>query len=284
MEFSIFLSGLSIIGIVLTLYWDKKQEVDKEKKTNIDRMSYLYSVCHKANTMLQEYESAFKKFNEELNENPFNIPKIRVGSSMEILKVVNEKIDQEAYFHSYKSFYDDEQILDLFNHYASIAIKVKTTLEDIEIKSEFNTERNNLLLNLMGNLVNYLKGFVQNNTNDDFISLSKNLISSLDNLDKKLKSDAWTIYNTLSKPTEIYVNMPGGKNKEFVEYWNIIKNKVIEIEENNKNIIQITKSYSIHTGNCLKEITPILEKINTRKVSDSESSFWYFFHGKPKTH
>jgi hypothetical protein len=59
-----FLSGLSIIGIVLTLYWDKKQEVDKEEKANIDRMSYLYSVCQKANAMLQQYQLAFTRFNE----------------------------------------------------------------------------------------------------------------------------------------------------------------------------------------------------------------------------
>lgn len=33
-----FLSGLSIIGIVLTLYWDKKQEIDKEKKLILIRL------------------------------------------------------------------------------------------------------------------------------------------------------------------------------------------------------------------------------------------------------
>lgn len=265
-----FLSGLSIIGIVLTLYWDKKQEVDKERKVNIDRMSYLYSVCQKTNRMLEEYQLAFKKFNEELNQNPFNIPKIRVGSSTEILKVINEKIDQEAYFHSYKSFYDDEQILDLFNHYASIGVKVKMTLEDIEKGTINDCERRKQLLLNFDATIGELRGRAQNNIMDDFTKLAGSIIRSFDNLDVQSKSDAWIIYNILSEPIKGYLTLSGSKNEDFMKHWKRIKNQVLQIEENNKNIIITTRSYDRHTENCSKEITPILEKINTRRVSDSK--------------
>ncbi|MGX7686439.1 hypothetical protein ACWA1C_04680 [Flectobacillus roseus] len=279
-----FLSGLSIIGIVLTLYWDKKQEVDKEEKANIDRMSYLYSVCQKANAMLQQYQLAFTRFNEKLNENPFNIPQIKVGSSTEILKIINEKIDQEAYFHSYKSFYNDEQILDLFNHYSSIEVKVRMTLEDIEKGTNYDYERRKQLLLNFDTRIGELRGWAQNPIKDDFIQLARSIISSFDKLDVESKSDAWIIYNTLSEPIKDYLNMPYSNNNDFIEAWRVIKNQVFQIEENNKELVPTTESYNRHITACLKEIAPILEKINTRKVSNSESSFWYFFHGKPKTH
>ena len=278
-----FLSGLSIIGIILTLYLEKMREIDKKKKANIDRISYLYSVCKKANAMLKEYQLAFNTFNEKLNENPFYIPQIKVGSSTEILKIINEKIDQEAYFHSYKSFYDEEQILDLFNYYASISVKLNHTLDDIETKFVYDNERKKELHFNLNVIIEVLRKWVQNNTTDSFTRLSKFLVSSFDNLDIQSKSDAWIIYNTLLEPIKEYINMPDSKNKDFIEDWKVIKNQVLQIEENNKKLIPTSESYNRHITACLKEITPILEKINTRKVSDSESRFLYFFHKKPKT-
>lgn len=173
--------------------------------------------------MLQEYQLAFNTFNTELKVNPFIIPHIGVGSSTEILKIINEKIDQEAYFHSYKSFYDDEQILDLFNHYASIAIKVKTTLEDIEAKAYTDAERKKQLLYLLDPMIGKLRDS-QKNTNDDYTKLAWSIISSFDKLEVESKSDAWIIYKTVSEPIKDYLNLPSSKNEDFIKDWKVIKN------------------------------------------------------------
>ncbi len=46
--------------------------------------------------------------------------------------------------------------------------------------------------------------------------------------------------------------------------------RVTEIEENNKDIIQITKSYKTHIGNCLDDINPILDNIKNSNHTNTK--------------
>ncbi len=274
-----FLSGLSIIGIVLTLYWDKKQEVDKEEKANIDRMSYLYSVCQKANAMLQEYQDALTKFNEELDKDPLYIPYIVIETSTEILSVINEKIDQEAYFHSYKSFYSDEQILDLFNHYAFIAAKINHSLNGIKEKTKDNIKRNDKIIGLIEKF--------RDANNDDFNSLSDisdKLNIALADLSDEERANSWIIYKLLDP-----VIVGFGSDNPWIsdlKTWQIITTKINEIKKNRDSLQGDLNSYHKSIQGLLddRKMKPVLEKIkNSNHTSFKLNSFWYFFHGKPKT-
>jgi len=54
--------------------------------------------------------------------------------------------------------------------------------------------------------------------------------------------------------------MPDSKNEDYIKDWNVIKNQVHQIEENNNKLVPITESCNRHTKACINEITPILEK------------------------
>lgn len=140
-----FLSGLAVLGIVLTLFWDKKLKNDelehvKFEKNNIEiskliylrnliQLSYLSTVTLK-NRLITILDLVDKDFSE--------LPTWEVDINFENLKTINRTINQEEYFFAYRNQISGNSILDTFSACKHIEEFEKIQRNNLNLEKEKN--------------------------------------------------------------------------------------------------------------------------------------------------
>lgn len=183
-----FLSGLAVLGIVLTLFWDKKLKNDelehlKIEKNNLEMSKLIYlgnliQLSHLSSIALRDRLSTIL----DINSKDFSVlPAWELDIKFENLKTINKTINQEEYFFAYRNQIGESNILNIFS--ACRHIEEFETIQKNNLISEIDKShlRKIEYLRIQQEIFEKYKHFVNDSVNKD----AKQLFISIDNEYKK---------------------------------------------------------------------------------------------------
>ena len=256
-----FLSGLALIGLVYTLYWQKKQDEIKIINEQKDKMIYLEGLFKEGISILNNYIDSYATFSDELKLIPFNIPQNKVRYSQKRLKVITSKLDQESYYLSYKAQVKQGDIIASFRNFDSAYQKINLTIEDIQNKALRDDKRKKEFSLLLHGILLELKQRKDTiepycTPNDSYLTFSKYLINRYDEIDK---FDSLKIFNEIiiDLKNEVFNPKKNNSKFDFEDFKALIErleNQKNIIETNNKDIILLSDSLKNTLLNFVSEI------------------------------
>lgn len=207
-----FLSGLAILGIVFTLYWEKQKEIEKQKEEDYNRLFYLASLSKEVTHILKSYKSSLQSFKAELFENPLVIPQLHLSTDYKRIRLISKKIDQEQYFLTYNRQLKSDGILAYF-HATTITYKMLIQENKLRGRNELedNQRKKNLATKLL-HLENQLKNYSDSEDIDEKNKSSiRAILTSLGTIDK---TDLLQVFSYVSQ-TESFVNLIASDENKF---------------------------------------------------------------------
>ncbi len=274
-----FLSGLAILGIVFTLYWEKVQEEKKqnwekaqEEKKQIEddenRLTYLVAVIQEINVILADYKSGLDGFYSALSSVPFVIPVLRVSSVHKRIKQVTKKLDEEQYYLAYKRRLDlgSNSIIIFFSGTPTLYVQLSHTIEFIGSKTKADYSRKLEFGNCLNQLVYLLRNFPQPHIVQKQRESIENLLIRFDNINDK--SDLLQIFECLVPRMEKFINSElDNRDQSSLEddYRPIIeslKRDKSNIENQNKEILTSVAKLSIGITAYLEENNNLISLLN----------------------
>jgi hypothetical protein len=117
-----FLSGLAVLGIILTLFWDKTLKNDElehrksEKiKQEVDKLIYLENLLQISHTYTVDLKNRLNSILDSNNQDFSELPAWQIDINFENLKTINKTINQEKYFFAYRNQIGGTNILNTFS-------------------------------------------------------------------------------------------------------------------------------------------------------------------------
>ncbi len=263
-----FLSGLAILGIVFTLYWEKAQEEKKQIEDDENRLTYLVAVIQEINVILADYKSGLDGFYSALSSVPFVIPVLRVSSVHKRIKQVTKKLDQERYYLAYRRMQDLESnsIMKFFSGTPTLYVQLSHTIEFIGSKTKADYSRKLEFGNCLNQLVYLLRNFPQPHIVQKQRESIENLLIRFDNINDK--SDLLQIFECLVPRMEEFINSElDNRDQSSLEddYRPIIeslKRDKSNIENQNKEILTRIAKLSKSITAYLNENINLIDQLN----------------------
>lgn len=263
-----FLSGLAILGIVFTLYWEKAQEEKKQIEDDVNRLTYLVAVIQEINSILADYKSGLDGFYSTLSKVPFVIPVLRVSSVHKRIKQVTKKLDEEQYYLAYKRRLDlgSNSIIIFFSGTPTLYVQLSHTIEFIGSKTKADYSRKLEFGNCLNQLEYRLRRFSQPCIEERQRVSIENLLIRFDNINDK--SDLLQIFECLVPRMEKFINSElDNRDQSSLEddYRPIIeslKRDKSNIENQNKEILTSVAKLSISITAYLEENNNLISLLN----------------------
>jgi hypothetical protein len=263
-----FLSGLAILGIVFTLYWEKAQEEKKQIEDDVNRLTYLVAVIQEINSILADYKSGLDGFYSALSNVPFVIPVLRVSSVHKRIKQVTKKLDQERYYLAYRRMQDLESnsIMKFFSGTPTLYVQLSHTIEFIEDKTNADYPRKLEFRNCLNQLEYLLRNFPQPNIVQKQRESIGNLLNRFDNINDK--SDLLQIFECLVPRMEEFINSElDNRDQSSLEYdyrpiIDSLKRDKSNIENQNKEILTSVAKLSKSITAYLNENNNLINQLN----------------------
>lgn len=264
-----FLSGLAILGIVFTLYWEKAQEEKKQIEDDVNRLTYLVAVIQEINFILADYKSGLDGLYSALSNVPFVIPVLRVSSVHKRIKQVTQKLDQEQYYLAYRRMQDLESnsIMIFFSGTPTLYVQLSHAIEFIESKTKADNSRKLEFGNCLNQLVYRLRSFSQEPYIEEKQRKSvANILLTFNEINDK--SDLLQIFECLVPRIEEFINSELGKRDQSSledDYRPIIESLKIDksnIENQNKEILTSVGRLSKGITAYLNENNNLINQLN----------------------
>lgn len=133
-----FFSGIAFLGLLVTIgvqiyIHNEERKNDNEKrdeerinnqnkqnKTFQDSLHYINCLFIDAIGITNNHKESFEIFIANKEKNVFNNDGFKVGSFVSRLNTITEKIDQEKYFIAYRNFFNDYDIIPVFENFTMI--------------------------------------------------------------------------------------------------------------------------------------------------------------------
>ena len=122
-----FFSGIAFLGLLVTIgvqiYIHKKErsiDIKKQDRAFRDSLHYIRCLFIDAIGITNNHKESFEILIANKEKNIFNNDGLKVGSFISRLNTITEKIDQEKYFIAYRNFFNDYDIIPVFEYFTII--------------------------------------------------------------------------------------------------------------------------------------------------------------------
>ncbi len=133
-----FFSGIAFIGLLVTIavqiyIHNKERSIDIKKQDRAFRDSLHYICCLfiDAIGIINNHKESFEIFISNKESNIFDYTGFKIGSFISRLSTINEKIDQEKYFIAYRNYFNDYDIIPVFENFTMIQNVCELSIKQI---------------------------------------------------------------------------------------------------------------------------------------------------------
>ena len=110
-----FLSGLAVLGIVLTLFWEKKVQEDKEESLDRDKLIYFSSVLNGTINTTKSFKSRLLENCDAILQDASQVPALVRDTNRHIIKTIIIQEKYEEYFLAYRRIFHKDDIFETFS-------------------------------------------------------------------------------------------------------------------------------------------------------------------------
>lgn len=271
-----FLSGLAFLGLLITIgvqiyLHNEEKRIDKEKedKKDRDKLIYLEHIIIEGNKIALNYKEAAEKFKQELIEKPSEIPMFKVSYSLSLLSTITNKIDQEASFNIYRTFFTNSDIIKVFSTFDLITKSCEFIINDIESKEKYHSLRQQEFKNLFNEFFNKVYTFY---TKDNFQQRISEIFVYYKNTDKSSLSEAYKSFILplieVFETPQIFNQIP--EYKDFLKEAMTLKTKFGIIEKQNLDIIPYLDNFTKNITGYHSETIKIVKPLNSFNETDEK--------------
>lgn len=255
-----FLIPLLGVGIPLWIFYEgtkKQNKIERLKKEEHykEKIYYFDNLFRKAIEFGLHLEDSINQVLKELNEAAWNTRNFEIASSDDLRRLIFD-IDQEDFYHAYRSIFKDNKISIIFNGLDTLNDIRNSIVDQWTHGTKKIRKRKNSITKINGKVITEVYKVPINSDEDQKIlnQVEEVFMEYLPKYGIEQK-DYNIVLNSYIKPLQsILINLPKRKRSE----WNAVINELQKSEITIYQIISIGKSLN----NNLSAIVKVLKDVN----------------------